>query len=181
MNIIFVVLFLACPLTGWAGQVSLIEHDASVDNKAGERHAVPVQDKKKDQSQEQPVDGNFDQMKEFLRQENERLKTIKILNLDLERANLEFKKKEIEIKLADLNKGGGTSNPAANSGQPSALSVEGIFVNGTSQWAFMNVNGTRVQVKPGQTMRDGTVIKEINTDAVIVQYSDARKEIIHAQ
>ncbi|MBI4310085.1 MAG: hypothetical protein HY591_07130, partial [Candidatus Omnitrophica bacterium] len=123
---------------------------------------------------------DFNQMQEFLQQENERVKAIKILNLDLEHANLELKKKEIEVKLAELNKTGVAVNLSSNPGSPS-MGVSGIFVSGTDRWALMNIDGVRVQVKPGQAMRDGMVIKEINADAVIVRHRDARKETIYVQ
>src|SRR5262249_18575180 len=81
----------------WAEQVSWIDRPPQKVEAAPVAVApLPaVSDKKAE-----PRDEEFDHMKEFMRQEDERIKAIKILNLDLERADLELKKREIEVKLA---------------------------------------------------------------------------------
>ena len=125
-------------------------------------------------------DDGYDQMQEFMRQENERIKAIKILHLDLERSNLELKKKEIEIKMADLNKNQSPSlpvNPAPGSFQPLMMKLSGIFVRGDQREALMEVDGSHVQVRAGGRLRDGITVKKIDSDQVVLEYTDGKQQI----
>ena len=176
-------------LTGkiaWAEQVSFIEHHQAADN-----HKVQmVLDKKLKVSHvpipndpiKMHIDHEFEQMKDFMQQEDERLKAIKILNLDLERANLELKKKEVESKLAVLNQDHVFLPEAlklpSSSLQPMVFKVNGVFLTEKIRLAMININGTSTQVAEGQLMREGVLVKRINPEAVTLEYPDGKQEIL---
>jgi len=181
MNIVLIILFLSMVVDSWGGEVSLIEKSIIVTKK------TPIEKKKITQeekpSKEVPIDQSFDQMKEFMRQEDDRIKAIKILNLDLERANLELKKGEIEVKIADLNRNQnvavGSSGLPADFPKPALSKLCGIFVNGRNKKALMNVGGSYIQAGEGDTLRGGILVKSINADTVLLEYFDGKKEIIN--
>jgi hypothetical protein len=180
MGFIFLCLFLVISSAGGASQVSLIE-------KAGEKKKVaviapvkaPVKTIEKTvEIQKPPVEQDFQQMKEFIQQENDRMKEIRILNLDLERADLELRKKEIETKLAGMNKNGRVITSGFSAAAKPVLKVTGIFVNGVDRQVLMNVDGVNIQVKEGESVRQGVIIKKITSDTVLLQYADGKNETI---
>ncbi len=109
-------------------------------------------------------------------EENERIKAIKILNLDLERSNLELKKKEIEVKLADLNKNQSVHIQASDSFRPSAVKLAGIFVHGDGRQALFEVDGTYVHAGQGEQVKEGVLVKEIKNDKVILEFKDGKQQ-----
>ncbi len=129
---------------------------------------------------QEPSKVDYDQMKEFMRQENERMKAIKILSLDLERADLELRKRQIEVKLSELNK----NNPAFTAGmsadfsQP-VLRLSGIFIGGDSREALVNVKGINIQVSEGKPIEKDIVLKKIGTDHVLLEHTGGKQEALH--
>lgn len=126
------------------------------------------------------ADPGFEQMKEFLRQENERIKAIKILNLDLERADLELKKRQIEIKLANLNKHTVVpAGPASAVFLKPAFKLRGIFTSAETRQALINANGVTIQAIEGQTVGEGVTVKQITNDAAVLEYTDGKQETLN--
>ncbi len=119
-------------------------------------------------------DQGYDAMKDFIRQEDDRLKDIKLLSLDLEKADLEFKKKEIQTKMAGL---GGTiaqdKGAPASGGLPD-VRVSGIVIKGGVGHAFISVAGKMFYVHEGQDIGDKMKIIKITDQAVFIQYPDGR-------
>lgn len=172
MQLILLVLFLST-MNVWAGEVSLIERNAGL---AGQKPAPEkkiVQEKKA--PEKVPIDQSFEQMKEFMRQEDERIKTIKILNLDLERANLELKKGEVAVKIAAI---GPSSSLSTGTSKPASPKLCGIFAQDNNKEALINVSGVYIQAGEGEALRDGVLVKKIGPEAVLLEYPDGKKETI---
>ena len=175
------LLFLAGCVPAGAEEISLITpiKDPKHSNVEPQKSkALPQPVMKKDVPKDnEHIDRSFQQMKDFMREENERLKAIKILNLDLERADLELKQKEIQVKMAKLNKEGGMldSNGAAllKSSKP-LIKITSIFLNDKSKEAVINVDGLNLNTHEGEQTVSGIAIKKITSEAVTVQYSDGQ-------
>ena len=177
MNIIVMVLFLNA-VNVWAGEVSLIEKNTITAKKTPVKEKSMIQEKKA--AKAEPIDQGFEQMKEFIQQENERLKAIKILNLDLERADLELKKGEIEVKIAGLNRGSNAAIAGLSTGisKPAVVKLCGILMNGDDREALVNMDGIYVQIKEGFALRNGALVRKVSDDAVVLEYADGKKETI---
>jgi hypothetical protein len=126
-------------------------------------------------------DQGYDAMKDFIRQEDDRLKDIKLLSLDLEKADLEFKKKEIQTKMAGLggtvaqDKGAPASGPAiGGAGDLPDVRVSGIVIKEGVGHAFISVEGRIFYVREGQDIGGKMKITKITDQAVFIQYPDGR-------
>jgi hypothetical protein len=119
----------------------------------------------------------FQEMADFIQQENERLKDIKLLNLDLERASLELKKKEIEQKMAQFHKEENVMSQEDDDGvsRPS-IKLLGVFLGGLKKQAVLSINGKQVNCKEGQYI-EGINIASIDSRLVTVQYADGEKQV----
>lgn len=180
---IFFLFFLASGTL--AGEISLLDKSIStqkppVSEKEPEMQTSETEQRASQAAPEENIDDGFTQLKEFMRQEDERLKTIKILNLDVERADLELKKRQIELKLADLNKNTSvaiSSNPI-NPSKP-VFRLAGIFVQEDTRQALMNVNGVNMQVGEGKPLAEGVMLKRIDTDTAVLKYPDGKEETLY--
>lgn len=118
-------------------------------------------------------DFQFQEMNDFIHQENEKIKGIKLLNLDLQRVDLELKKKEIELKIDQLSKGS-MSNIKIEEGssQPRislpVLKLVSIFVSDNSKRAVISFNGVNRSVNEGDEIQSLS-IQNINRQRVIVK------------
>ncbi|MBI3601272.1 MAG: hypothetical protein HY209_00015 [Candidatus Omnitrophica bacterium] len=169
----FVLLFGAGQVR--AHEVSLIEEEAVKEN------IVTPQGEPSEEVEDDPQDDDFQQMNDFIQQENEKLKSIKLLNLDLERADLELKKKEIEQKIAQLNKSEGTLSASSQENTTDLktsrpiIKLLSIFESKTMKQAMLSIDGVNINVKEGQQM-DEMVVKSINLQTVIVEYEDGQTQ-----
>lgn len=166
------IVFMFFPLRAWAGDVGFIE--------------------RKEQAQEKPKpaalaankvnDKEFERMREFMRQEEERIKQIKMLNLDLERANLELKKRQVDAQLAELGpKQGTTALPAADLPKAPIIKLNGIVMAQDMQRAWITVDGTQSFFKEGQAIGTGLTLRKIAPDSVVVEHADGNKETIRIE
>ena len=113
-------------------------------------------------------------MKDFIRQEDDRLKDIKLLSLDLEKADLEFKKKEIQTKMAGLSGTVAQDKGAPASGDLTDIRVSGIVIKEGVGHAFISVEGKIFYVREGQDIGGKMKITKITDQVVFVQYPDGR-------
>ena len=119
-------------------------------------------------------DQGYDAMKDFIRQEDDRLKDIKLLSLDLEKADLEFKKKEIQAKMAGLSGTVTQDKGALTPGGLPDIRVSGIVIKEGVGHAFISVEGRIFYVREGQDIGDKMKITKITDQAVLIQYPDGR-------
>ena len=119
-------------------------------------------------------DQGYDAMKDFIRQEDDRLKDIKLLSLDLEKADLEFKKKEIQTKMAGLSGTVAPDKGVPASGDLPDIRVSGIVIKEGVGHAFISVEGKIFYVREGQDIGDKMKITKITDQAVFIQYPDGR-------
>ena len=119
-------------------------------------------------------DQGYDAMKDFIRQEDDRLKDIKLLSLDLEKADLEFKKKEIQTKMAGLSCTVAPDKGVPASGDLPDIRVSGIVIKEGVGHAFISVEGRIFYVREGQDIGDKMKITKITDQAVFIQYPDGR-------
>lgn len=119
-------------------------------------------------------DQGYDAMKDFIRQEDDRLKDIKLLSLDLEKADLEFKKKEIQAKMAGLSGTVTQDKGALTPGGLTDIRVSGIVIKEGVGHAFISVEGRIFYVREGQDIGDKMKITKITDQAVLIQYPDGR-------
>ena len=119
-------------------------------------------------------DQGYDAMKDFIRQEDDRLKDIKLLSLDLEKADLEFKKKEIQAKMAGLSGTVTQDKGALTPGGLTDIRVSGIVIKEGVGHAFISVEGRIFYVREGQDIGGKMKITKITDQAVFIQYPDGR-------
>ena len=177
-------LFLIGPVQ--AHEVSLIERedDVSVEDSEVQENTQINEEGVSQEREGVAQDQEFDQINDFIDQEDEKMKGIKLLNLDLERASLELKKKEIEQKMAQLNKSEGTfsvtSQDAASDEtmHKPVVKLISIFQSPAGKQAVLNVNGVNINVKEKQQI-DGVTIKTIDSQEVIVQYADGDSQHLY--
>lgn len=123
-------------------------------------------------------DQGYDTMKDFIRQEDDRLKDIKLLSLDLEKADLEFKKKEIQTKMAGLSGAVAQDKGASTSGDLPDIRVSGIIIKEGVGHAFISVEGRIFYVHEGKDIGDKMKIIKITDRSVSVQYPDGRTRLL---
>ncbi len=120
---------------------------------------------------------DYSAMRDFIKQEDERLKEIKLLTLDLEKADLEFKKKEIESKMSGLVGGPSPAQGIVSTKTADGLpdvQVSGVMINNTSKAAFINVDQKLFIVREGQEFGNGIKAVKITDQLVSVQYADGK-------
>ena len=118
----------------------------------------------------------YESMKGFIQQEDDRLKEIKLLSLDLEKAGLELKKKEIQNKMEGLNgalpQEKGAASVVRNTGASSDLRLSGIMINDKVRQAFIVAQGKQLSVHEGQDLANGMKIAKITAKSVSIVYAD---------
>ena len=183
--ILFSLIFLPLMRDAQANEISLIEHDIlPKGNSEKETSVVTTEEDVLENAQEESHNQDFEDMNDFIHTENEKLKDIRLLNLDLEKYNLEFKKKEIEQKMAQLNK---LENPMIPSNQENiagskmvkpVLKLKSIFENEAKKQAMLSINGININVKQGEKV-SGVTIKIISPQLVAVEYEDGDTQELH--
>jgi|GEM_PF-6200593 len=160
-----------------ADEISLIEKDDLPKTVSRITPAVTNQEEVATENEETPDEQESQQIDDFIQKENEKLKDIKLLNLDLERSSLELKKREIEQKITQINK---SEDPLPISNHENATEVKlikptlkllGIFESMGKKQALLNINGTNMNVKEGQNI-NGMIVKSINQQGVVMEYED---------
>jgi hypothetical protein len=167
----------------WAGKISLLDQQSTVSKKPAptQKYSEPVNAKFEGAAGRQDDhDKKYEDMRQFMGQEDERIKAIKILDLDLQRADLELKKRQIEVKLADLNKSNAALSPLTASGflKP-AFKLSGIFMSGSHREALIDVQGANIQAEEGKMIQDGVIVAKINTDSALLKYADGKQETLN--
>ncbi len=183
MYILLIVILFVSRWT-YAGEVSLIEDAARpvqetelIENsKTTEKQPITIGEKS-NQS-----DVKFKQMEDFVNQESDQIKSIRMLTLDLERVSLELKKREVEIKLSQLS--GKASAPLTQQDSENGKAAKprirflGAFIHGQVKEAMISIDGVDCVVVDGQDMVEGFHIKAINTETVRVSFLDGHEETI---
>ena len=164
---------------GYCAEVSLLDEkdtqDSTILNEEQENKSLEVEDNKE-------IDINndkFNQMNDFVNEEDEKLKEIKLLDLDLQRADLELKRKEIEQKINQLDKV--ESFPLMKEHDQNAESVVilpsikllSIFISDLNKKAVISVNGVNSTVIEGQHI-DSFLVKAIDSRKIVLQFSDGQ-------
>ncbi len=116
-------------------------------------------------------------MDDYIHQEENRIKAIKLLSLDLEKANIELKQREVQVKLAELNKSGVFTAPVASfsAQEPIVKRLISLMATGDFKEAVIEVNGAGVIVHEGDSIADGKV-KHINDKGLLIVYEDGQEE-----
>ncbi len=114
--------------------------------------------------------GGLEQLQDFMRKEDEKLKAIKMLDLDLTRADLELRKREIEVKLAGFN--------ASPDAPASGIKVRGVMVNGDMHGVWMEVNGQDVHAAQGEYVSGGILLKSVKSNEVVLEHPDGKQEVL---
>lgn len=163
-----IVLILSCQLS-YAGDLTLLD----VPDKKVREATVP---KQVSLPQVGSNESSFNSFQEQLHAENEHLKKIKMLSLDLEQVDLELKKREIEVKLSKLNGQGfnQTSSAAVTSelGGNFSMRLMGTYVNANKSLAFMLIDGLPRTVGAGEVLRDGSKVLKVGVNAVEIRKKD---------
>ncbi len=146
--------------------------------------AVLVKEKKGSLSKpvvavEHPLVDVPNEMDAYIREEEGRIKDIKLLSLDLEKANIQLKRKEIESKMAELNK---TNAPTLVT-MPQSLPSGGVLlkrltaltVSGDFKEATININGVSMMAHEGDAVGEAKVAT-INAQGVDIIYPNGKKE-----
>jgi TolA-binding protein len=119
------------------------------------------------------------EMDEYMRKEDERIKDIRLLSLDLEKAGLELKQKEVQVKMVELSKG---SKSAGVDAGPSSLNpsmfikrLMALTVTENFKEAMIEINGAVAVVHEGDGIADGKVFV-IDAQGVNIIYPDGKEE-----
>lgn len=176
MNCLFILVLLSMFLNSNvdASEVALIEDDAAVSPLNQEISHVHIHESNVEiQNSNKQDDSN--EIENFIKKEDEKLKDIKMLNLDLEKANLELKKREVEQKMYRLE--GNVTNVILEKQKDidkPILSLVAIFEVSNIRSAIISVNGSRMNLKGGQEI-NGFIVKEITERMVVIQSPDGEK------
>ncbi len=180
-SLIFMGFILWLTAGAQAHEASLIEAD-TIPPKASEKISMiqekPIANQEVSETADDLADDDFEQMNDFIRQENEKLKNIKLLNLDVEWANLKLKKKEIEQKIVQLDKAEGTGAlPTLTPGvsDKPVIKLLGIFESDVFKKAVLNINGAKVNVQEGEQI-NGMLVKSITPQSVVLQSEDGQTQ-----
>jgi hypothetical protein len=170
---IFILLFVCGQAQ--ANDVSLIEEGVVVTPVLKQLPVINEQEVDDNKGQED----EFAQMDSFIKKENEKLKAIKLLNLDIERADLELKKREIEQKMVQLNVREGVSSTVKQEEGDEAkinkpiLRLAAVLESNAKRQAILNFDGRHINVKEGQEV-EGVLVKTIKTQGITIQYQDGQ-------
>ncbi len=172
----YVILFIFCGLVlisqVYASEVTLIDSNKSSADSVQIDEEEINDDESLDHDSSQADD--FKEMDDFINQENERLKEIKLLNLDLEKANLELKRRDIEQKIVQLDKVEGSAIYEKHENRKDKLiKLAGIFESKTYKQAILNISGVHINVQEGQNI-DGILVKAIKSKAITIEYPDGQ-------
>ncbi len=114
-----------------------------------------------------------------MRQEEQRVKAIKLLSLDLEKTDLELKQKEVQVKLAQLNK----ANVGESLGTGAPMPDKSVFIKRLTaltvtedfKEAVLDINGVPITVHEGDSIIDGKVL-HIDAQGVMLAYPSGKQE-----
>jgi hypothetical protein len=162
------VFLLLLPINAYAEQVSLIQMP---EPQVVPPPAVELPIKEEEVPEQQVPDENFLEMKAFMKEQDVRLKAIKLLNLDVARADLELKRREIESKLANLNQGPSSSMQMSMKESDLSIQVASILISPKKREAVLQTGGLRTRVEEGSKINDKTVSK---IEAAAVTLEDAK-------
>lgn len=172
MNIVFVVMLVLFlyELPIRADQISLIE--SKQDSTINVEEPFSLNDEEEPDVMVQTDD--FQQMEEFMREENERLKDIKLLTLDVQKASLELKKKETDQKISQLT--------IAKDDMPSVgveesvqthptIQLLGVFSSSAKKEAVLSINGKQGRVQQGEEFQ-GIRLVAVKSQMIKVEHQD---------
>lgn len=113
-----------------------------------------------------------DQLQVFLNQENARLREIKMLDLDVTKANLQLKQKEIESKIAQLTpakeSGEEFLKPSETKEKGSAFRLKGILTVSGERVAMIQINEQVLNLKKGDVFNSDYKIFRIDIRDVVI-------------
>ena len=165
-----------------SNEVSLIEQDVlSKVNSEVETNLISNEEDDSQELERSYEDQDFLQMNDFIHKEDDKIKDIKLLNLDLEKSTLELKKREIEQKIAQLQRREVSFVLPSKDDRDDAKEVKpfiklrSIFESQFKKQAVLNIDGTDINVTEGQKIK-GVVIRGINQKVVVVEYGDGATE-----
>ena len=167
-----------------ANQVSLIEdEDVPKDVSVVKEETVDNKEISLAEDENDNQQDDLEEVNDFINQENEKLKDIKLLNLDLEKVGIELKRREIEQKIAQLDKTEGILAPTQDSSGDIKLSkpqvrLVGVFESASKKQAVLSINGEHINVKEGQEVED-IVVKTIKPQGVTIQYQDGQLQELY--
>ncbi len=118
---------------------------------------------------------NFAVMKSFMNQENAKEKEIRLLNLDLERINLQLKRQKLLTEIQGSSRGEETSLlTAVDIPNESVKDTHIVYLVYSSDFkeVILNMNGTVHRLRENDQASFGVTIKNILEDGVVVQAKD---------
>lgn len=178
MLIVTIILYMFLVVdTASCEDLSLIEAPAEI--KTDTRTESPVDQDASYPDEKSPFSEEFDQMQAFVKEENVRFKQIKLLSLDLEKAGLELKKKEVQKKIEDLERvkvladGPVMTNEGVTPGPMVVLT--GIVRTETYKKASLSVNGRSFLLMESESVL-GVTLKEIRDSSVMIVYANGQEK-----
>ncbi len=116
-----------------------------------------------------------DPMRAFINQENERLREIKLLDLDVMRADLQLKQKEIQSKLSKYEQ---SSEVNIKDVASDPIKLNGIVQLGAEKQAIVLINGSVTYFKIGQFIDSAYKVKSISDDRMVITDEQGQEKII---
>lgn len=171
MPIILVLILLFVVPQVFADEVGLI--DANLPKLETNMHEDTVVEK--DVVPQEQQSSTLREVDDFARQEEEKIKSIKLLSLDLEKAGIELKQREIQVKISELNKTGPLVVALSSTQASVPRRLIALTLTDDFKEAVMDVGGSSIIVHEGDSIADAKV-ESINAQGVIIRNADGTQE-----
>lgn len=161
-------------LPGHADEVSLIHEDIHNEETLD---TEPLDSNEKN-IQEMPTSK---ELLDFIAEENAQLRKIKLLDLDVAKAQLQLKQKEIQVKLAALNPVENVthhSNLTTHDIEAFGVIVRGVIYIDSHYQAILQLNNNIVTVKSGDLINGGYKVVDIKSNQVVLNDAQGLEKII---
>jgi hypothetical protein len=173
--LILIFLFFFFPSKAFSSEVSLIDH------KKAHQGSLKKANLKATQGTDMINSSDLKVVEDFISQEDERVKDIKLMTLDVEKADLQLIQKEISMKLAQLGKTEGLMPQALlEKGQqpPPRIKINSLVISQGFKEALISLEGVGYTAREGDTLAGSLTIKSIGINNIQVRYLDGKDETI---
>ncbi len=171
--IIYLIMFFFFCVPVFAAEVSMLDRDIEHEEENSSLLKEPTQVKTPESV---PLIDNPENNAtyDFIEQENQRLREIKLLDLDLQRADLRAKISKLDQDNTALMPKG--SKEVSSTEFP--IKLKGVMSIAQDRQALMMVNEKKISVRVGGVVGEGFMVMRIDDDKVVLKDKDGKEKII---
>lgn len=111
----------------------------------------------------------------FIKTEEQIIRDLKLLNLEVEKTKLQLKKQQMLTKLNKLTDVVEIKEPNAVT---SGVCVTSVLLSTQNKVAMLTINGEHERVIEKQKLMDNSIVKEIKADGVLLEDADGKSNFI---